>query len=361
MHLALVISSLNAGGAERVLSMLANHWVAQNHQVTFITLAPPHAVPFYTLDSKIKIIQLDQSSQDTAIFLRIKNIAKRLFSLRKTITSLKPDRVISFVDIMNITTLIATRGLKIPVIVSERIDPNFHHISNLYNWIREKIYVHAYKVIVQKNNAKTYVTHNQLISLKIIPNFVEKPLQIKKTYAQKITRFITIGRLESQKDHSTLIHAFARLVPIYPELSLTIYGEGTHRNTLENLINSLNMKDKIYLPGTTQNVYQTLLTSDLFIFPSHYEGFPNALCEAMATGLPVIASNCSGNIDVIRDGVDGLLFPVGDVNTLTNTIKILLENPEECQRLATNAQKICDRFHPTRICALWDNLIQNES
>jgi len=111
----------------------------------------------------------------------------------------------------------------------------------------------------------------------------------------------------------------------------------------------------------TQNIQEALLAADMFVFPSLYEGFPNALCEAMAVGLPVIASNCSGNIDVVQDGIDGRLFPVGDVDSLVKLMEELIKNPEECQRLSLNAQKISERFHPTRILKLWDDLLADVS
>src|SRR5690606_29753976 len=107
------------------------------------------------------------------------------------------------------------------------------------------------------------------------------------------------------KGFGALITAFSEIVLQKPDITLTIYGEGAERQNLESLIRGLNLTASVFLPGTVRDVEGIMYQADLFVFPSHYEGFPNALCEAMAMGLPVIASNCSGNIDIIREGVDG--------------------------------------------------------
>jgi len=357
MHLTLIISSLGSGGSERVLSDLSNHWSSQNHKISLITLSPPNSQPFYPLDPTINLIQLNQSSLEFSFIKRFKNILKRVSCLRKTIKNLNPDIIISFVDVMNITTLLASFWLKIPVIVSERIDPNFHEIAKFYKWLRLKFYPFASKLIVQTNSAAEYFPQDFKKFITIIPNQVVKSEFQKNIYSEKITNIIAVGRLVQQKDHETLINAFYKLSINYPDLTLTIYGEGAERKNLENLITSLNLQNNIYLPGAIKNIQEALIKADLFIFPSHYEGFPNALCEAMAVGLPVIASNCSGNVDIIRDGIDGRLFPIGDINALTKIALELLSDPKQCKELAENAKQVCERFHPDRIFALWDQVV----
>jgi GalNAc-alpha-(1->4)-GalNAc-alpha-(1->3)-diNAcBac-PP-undecaprenol alpha-1,4-N-acetyl-D-galactosaminyltransferase len=358
MHLALIISSLNPGGAERVLSDLANHWISQGNKVSFITFATPTTVPFYPLDPKINLIQLDQSQHTSSPLKRFINSFKRILVLRKTLQQLKPDRIVSFVDITNITALIASIGLKIPIVVSERIDPNFHKIPSFYEWFRLKVYPLCLKLIVQTTNAATYFPKQFSYFMMVVPNPVRSPTVEKKDYVQHITHIISIGRLDQQKDHKTLIRSFSHLLKTHPDLTLTIYGEGRERPNLETLITSLNLQNKVHLPGTTQNIQEALLNADLFIFPSHYEGFPNALCEAMAVGLPVIASNCSGITDILRDGIDGRLFPIGDENALTKITLELLEDPVQCESLGTHAKEVSTRFSPTRVFAMWDNLLK---
>lgn len=105
MHLALIISSLNSGGAERVLTDLANYWVSKGHHVTLVTLALPNAKPFYPLDSKVRLIQLNQTQNESSFLTCLGNILRRVFCLRKTLKTLNPGVVLSFVDVMNLTVL----------------------------------------------------------------------------------------------------------------------------------------------------------------------------------------------------------------------------------------------------------------
>ncbi|HRA43199.1 MAG TPA: glycosyltransferase family 4 protein, partial [Gammaproteobacteria bacterium] len=355
MHVVLVISSLNAGGAERVLSELANVWVSNGCQISLVTFSATTSNPFYPLDPKIFLVQLDKTRVGFSFLMRLKNIFVRIVSLRRAIQKLNSDVVLSFADVTNITTLIATIGLKTPVLVSERTHPAYHQLPKFYQKLRQIFYPIAASVIVQTNSAAAYFNTNRFKNIKIIPNAVLRPIQSKvaNTSSSVVKNIVSVGRLHPVKNFEMLIKILPELLKKSPHLILTIYGEGSERLNLEHLIHSLGLHDKVSLPGTIQNIQDALIKSDLFIFPSQYEGFPNALCEAMAVGLPVIASDCSGNIDIVRDGIDGRLFPVGDMQTLTKITLELLEDGLQRQRLAEHAKEICDRFEPDRIFKLW--------
>ncbi|MEN8237551.1 MAG: glycosyltransferase family 4 protein [Pseudomonadota bacterium] len=369
-RIALFIMSLQPGGAERVISKLANHWADKGHKVTLVTLAAPGKKPFYPLNKAVTLLQLSRATQQPFLggsklqqWLVKQTWGRRLLKvqailrLRSIIKQLKPDVIVSFIDLMNMVVLIASKGLEIPVIVSERIDPNHHHIFILLRKLRALTYSWASKIVVQTRSAKSYFCKTPKDKLSIIPNAVAAPTI--KTSKSKIplTRIVAVGRLDSQKDHSTLIHAFAGAVLRQPQLRLTIYGEGKERSKLERLIQTLGLTKQIQLPGVIPDIEAALLDADLFVFPSRYEGFPNALGEAMSLGLPVIASNCSGNTDLIRDGIDGRLFSVGDTQSLTNLILELCDDPKQLQNLGGQAQKVTERFCEEKIYALWDRLI----
>lgn len=357
MHLALIISSLSSGGAERVLSDLANHWTSQGHEVSLATLAHPDTKPFYPLDPAIRLIQLNQSQSEISLWTRLRNILRRVRVLRKTLKALNPNVILSFVDVMNLTTLLAVIGLNIPIIISERVDPHFYRLPVLYRWFRIYVYALAQKIVVQTQSASNYFPFRLRKIIRIIPNVVKAPQVSKKILNETTKNIVSMGRLNQQKDHQTLIYAFFGLHKTYPHLQLTIYGEGKERSNLESLIRTFNLQGKVLLPGVTKNAQQVLLSADLFVFPSRYEGFPNALCEAMAVGLPVIASNCSGNVDIVRDGIDGRLFPVGNVEALIAVMEELLNDEDQRTRLAQHAQTICERFHPHHVLKLWDDVV----
>ncbi|HQS83371.1 MAG: hypothetical protein B7Y25_00190 [Alphaproteobacteria bacterium 16-39-46] len=358
MHIALVILTLGPGGAERVISNLANAWVEEGHRITLITLEHPSQKPFYPLNSKIKLIQLNPLSTKPPSWIgHLKNVATRLFSLRKTLKTENPDLILSFIDQMNVLTLLLTRGLKIPVIVSERIDPAFHPLPIIYKMLRRLTYPWASQIVVQTESAANYFSKELQKKISIIPNSVPVPKQQLSTY-KKIKSIVSIGRLSPQKDYPTLLKAFKVLTINYPFLKLTIYGEGKERASLERYIQVLGLTDSVKLPGTVSNIEDVLLKADLFVFPSLFEGFPNALCEAMSIGLPVVVSNCSGNRDIVREGLDGLLFPVGDYRGLMFQIEVLLLNPAKAQGIGREARTISQRFSEQRILALWKNLME---
>lgn len=355
MHITLVISSLDPGGAERVLSQLANHWASQGHKVSLLTLAAPDAQPFYPLNPKINLRQLNQRDLSSWLLGRLFNIGKRLWILRKSLKSLSPDVIVSFVDVMNMTTLLATYGLNLPVVVSERTHPRHHPLPSLYKRLRPLIYPKAARVVVQTQSSADYFP--SLMSKTVIPNAVPKPSKIKSAFSEPPKQMISIGRLCPFKGFDTLIHAFNILQKTHPNLTLTIYGEGKERQKLEDLIGSLTLQDKVSLPGVIQNIHDALREADLFVFPTLYEGFPNALCEAMAIGLPVIASDASGNVDIVQDGTDGRLFPVGDTEALARIVGELINDEAQRLRLGENAQRVCERFHTNHIFSLWDQVI----
>ena len=361
MKITLVISSLGPGGAESVMSELANYLVAKGNFVTIVTLSAPTQKPFYTLNSKIILKQINMKSKNkTKLLQRIVNILLRCYKLRKAIMNSMPNVVLSFIDIMNITTLLAMKGIKIPIIVSERIDPNYHKIPALYSWLRNKLYHDSYSIIVQTKSSLDYFSSKIRKKSKIIPN----PNRLLKKSERKILRnprvIVTVGRLEEQKDHQTLIKAMPKVISKYPNLILKIYGEGSLRKKLKKLVCSLGLQKNIFLNGLTKNIEKCLNEADLFVFPSLYEGFPNALLEAMASGLPCIASDCSGNNDIIEHNLSGKLFKIKDINTLSNLILELLGDYKGRKRISVESKKKV-LMYDRDIFSQWNKLLTEAS
>lgn len=361
MHITLVISSLQPGGAERVLSDLANAWVMHGDIISLITLAAPEERSFYSLDSRIQLIQLAQTTPSNCSFFgRIKHLAKRILILRKTLKNLKPDLVLSFVDVMNVTTLVAGVRLGIPIVVSERTHPRYYGLPLFYKLLRLLVYPLAAKIVSQTSSADDYFSNLPSKKRGVIPNKVLRPKAQKQeeNILRPVWQIISVGRLCPYKGFDTLVNAFARLNPQSQNLKLTIYGEGIERENLERLIQQLKMQDNVALPGTTKDIESVLNQADLFVFPSRYEGFPNALCEAMAVGLPVIASNCSGNRDIVQEGVDGRLFPVGDVDQLTMLLQELIQDPYQRLKLSQGALAITGRFSEAAVLRMWNTVFK---
>lgn len=354
MHVTFVISSLESGGAERVITGLANHYADQGHRVSLVTMAAPHVKPFYQLDARIDLIQLNIMHLTKQPMLKqFLHRLKLTLKLRSTFKKLKPDLIVSFIDLMNLITLVSSAFLKIPIVVSERIDPRFREIPQVYKWLRLKLYPYAQSLVVQTQCVADYFPLSLQSIISIIPNVIPLPPCNPVQVNQEVFNIVCVGRLDPQKNHVVLIRAFSEVIKQYPEVTLTIYGKGDYQSHLEALITDLHLKNHVFLPGTVSDIFQKLKKADLFVFPSLYEGFPNALCEAMTMGLPIIASNCSGNIDVIHDNINGRLFDPHDCQRLSKLIcELILDYPQR-QRLGEAAQWITKDYGADKIYKLW--------
>jgi GalNAc-alpha-(1->4)-GalNAc-alpha-(1->3)-diNAcBac-PP-undecaprenol alpha-1,4-N-acetyl-D-galactosaminyltransferase len=362
MNILLVIPSLDAGGAERMMSELANYWNSSGHQVSIVHMKPENYVPFYPVNPAVRMVPMAKGhlAHPESSIGKLLIYLKATFHVRRTICSVQPDIVISFLKTTNMVTLLAMRGVTIPIVISERSDPIRDRNSYLFDQMRRQLYRRARKIVMQTEFAAAFFRPAFNDKIRALPNWVHRPNTVKPIAdVQKPTRCIlSVGRLIPSKGFDLLIQAFAQIAPLFPNLKLTIYGEGDERTRLENLAQTLCVSDRVSLPGRTKHIETVLLQFDLFVFPSRYEGFPNALCEALSVGLPVIASNCPGNVDVVTDRVNGWLFPVGDADRCAQLMKELIEDSGQRVFLSQNARKISDTLSADRILEQWDSMVE---
>lgn len=368
MRVSLVITSLSLGGAERVMSTIANYWAEKGWEVTLITLDYATS-DFYKLHPNIKRIAMGLMGVSSNPLIAIKNILICIARLRHEIRSSKPDVIISFMDRINVLTLLATRGLGLKVIVSERTDPIYSEIGRIWFWLRRKTYPWANAIVAQTEKVSQWLQRYVEKSLVlVIPNPIVL-LTDKKDSEMLLLRIIgkleasrtivAMGRLHPLKGFDLLIKAFAKIAHSNPSWRLVILGEGKERNSLEQLAKAVGITKSFFLPGSIKTPMQFLPQADIFVMASRCEGFPNALMEAMACGLPVISYDCpSGPCQIIRDGVDGLLVPPGDVDALAKAMEGLMMDGEQRKRLAERALEVTDRFALGKVMGMWESLIQ---
>ncbi|MBZ0304637.1 MAG: glycosyltransferase family 4 protein, partial [Anaerolineae bacterium] len=304
----------------------------------------------------VRRVSLELPGKSENAWQGIKNNIPRIWRLRRFLRQEKSDVIISFMDRQNVMTLIATFGSPIPVIISERVDPRHEKINFYWNLARRLVYRFADALVIQAENIRPWT--KGIISpdkVFIIPNPIPFAAVERNPAPEK--KVISMGRLVYQKGFDLLIEAFARCAPFFPEWELTILGEGPERENLTQLISSLGLQEKVHLPGLAMNPLQDLQKASLFVLSSRWEGFPNALLEAMACGLPVISFDCpSGPGEIIRHEVDGLLIPPQDVGALAEAMKRLMHDPELREKLAERGQKVTHRFDLDTIMQQWEAL-----
>lgn len=357
LRLTLVIASLQMGGAERVMALLANAWANRGDAVTLITLTSPKE-DFFALDPSVQRVVVGWRKPSNHPLRAILNNGVRLWRQRRAIADSQPDIVISFIDKTNILVLMAVRRLRVPVIISERTEPRYTRISPTWKRLRRIIYPWAAAMVVQSQAVaewgRTLLAADRIF---IIPNPIPASLP-QKEQARSCT-ILAIGRFVAEKGYDLLLRAFAQVAPDFPDWRLRIIGDGPEIAALVALTRELNIADRVEMPGRSGDIPGELAQAGLFVLSSRFEGFPNALVEAMAAGLPVIATDCpSGPREIIRDGVDGLLVPPENVDALAAAMRRLMSDPDERTRLAARVPEVRERFSMERVLALWDDAIQ---
>jgi glycosyltransferase involved in cell wall biosynthesis len=366
MNITLVISSLSCGGAERALVVLAEGFAEKGHQVTLITIAGKER-DFYQLPPKVSRFALNIAGKSSNIMQALQNNLHRVLVLRKAILSTHPDVVISSLVATNILTILSLFKTHLPIIITEQ---NYTPQDQRKKWykIKKLFYKYANKLVSVSqeldqsfqwlDSSKKVVIYNPLVKIPEDDLLEETVLHNLGVDFHK--HWITsMGRLTQQKGFDILIRAFSKIAHKHPDWQLLIIGEGELKSELLDLINQHNLSDRIVLVGRLNNPFPVLKKSEFFVMASRFEGFPLAHMEALACGLPVIATNCpAGPKEIIRHHVDGFLVPNEDIETLATTIEHLMFDSAERQRLASRAIEATQRFSLEKVLQNWEKLFE---
>lgn len=357
MHLALVITELGPGGAERVLSTLANAWVAQGHQVTLITLGPS-GQDFYPLDARIRRLGLALLQPSPHPLVGLWRMVRRIQRLRACVRTVAPDGVLSFTSSVNLETLLATLGLGIPTVVSERSDPERQSLGRLRRYLRRWLYPWAAALVVQTPGIRDwYRQHIPTARVVEIANPV-MPVNTPLAAQAETQQLMALGRLVPEKGFADLLRAFAGSVGATQGWRLLIVGEGRERPALEALAQQLGIADRVEMPGLMDNPASQFARSPIYVLSSHHEGLPNALLEAMAQGCGVVSVDCPGGgpAAMLNKGDCGLLVAPGDVTALGAALDQLMADRERRVRLGRAARQAVVVLAPEVILARWEAL-----
>ena len=357
----ILTSSLNMGGAERAAVTLANFWSAKGFNVTLVpTFSGGGKLSFYSIDERVNIIYLADLVQARA------NYIMRVHRLRTLIKTQRFDILISFITNVNIMAILSTLFTAKRVIVSERSDPYIIKISWYWKFLRSLLYPRAKKVIVQTNELYAKLVSDFRCTYKsrlcvignAIPNFaLQISDEIDNVDIETSTKeIITVGRLADEKQIEHVILAFANINA--PGWKLKIYGDGERKEQLQTLIQELQVENKIELMGARKDISTGFKRAEIFCMTSKYEGFPNALLEAMSFGCAVIsyASPC-GPREMTKDGEYGILVELNNLKEFENKLRNLIKFSDQRRKLARSGKDyVLAQFSPTVISDKWENI-----
>ncbi len=383
MKITFVIASMQGGGAERVVSEMANYWAERGHGISLVTMCGSDVYSSFELHPKVMRHDLgtnpschsmpDQKSlglllamlkgcspAEQSVFI---SDFTRILALREAIAKIRPDIVISFIDATNIRTLLATQGLNVPVIITQHCDPYHYDPGDGWRGLRRLSYMNAKYLTVLTEESERYFSGMMDGRVRVIPNPISKAASLShdktKTRHSNGRILLAMGRLAPEKGFDLLLKAFARIAKHHPAWCLEIWGDGELRRDLEHSVSTFDLTDQVQFCGFTKQPFEVMRRADLFVVPSRCEGFSNVLAEAMACGLPVVSFDCpSGPRHIVTSGVNGVLVPPQDVNALAATLDRLMANETERRRLAANAPKAVERFAIENVMSSWNQLVE---
>lgn len=368
MKLLIFIHSLAGGGAERVAATLANHWARRNWEITVVTLAP-RQLDFYPLEPEVKRISLDLAGDSAHVLHGLAQNARRIWALRQVIRQSGPTVALSMMSTPNVLLAMATRGMGgLHAVGSERIYPPHLPLGRLWHAMRRRMYGRLDAIVALTQECASWVgSHSSARRIAVIPNPVSWPLpdNLPRVVPDALCAdgrkvLLAVGRLCSQKNFAMLVDVFARLAPRHPDWDLVILGEGPERPMLEQRIRDAGLGERVFAPGIAGNVGEWYARADLYVMTSRFEGFPNALAEALGHGLPAVSVDCdTGPRDIIRHGVDGLLVPPEDAQGLEHALGRLMEDTRLRAEMAFRAVDARDRFSIDKIAAMWEELFDS--
>lgn len=351
MKIAFFIGHMGYGGAERVISLLANDYAERGWETDIVMLLSDDVAQ--NIDPRVRLVDLSMGGGSY-----LKRAPKWLGSIRNYLKKEKPDCVVSFIGRINALVLTAALGMKLPIIVSERNDPRHDGRGKGMLAYCNAIYKQAKAVVFQTKAEQECFDAGVKARGVIIPN----PVSIEGAVRQETDGFtvITAGRLAQQKNHKMLMDAMALVHSQLPEARCVIYGEGELRQELESYVQEKGMAEFVSLPGHSRDIHQKVASASAFVLTSEYEGLPNALIEAMMLGVPSITTDYPGADEVVEDGVSGFLVPRGDARALAEKLLELANREDTVKNLSRGSMAAAQRYNLENVLGLWQETIEEK-
>lgn len=352
MNICFVVSSLQGGGAERVISLLANGLSSKGNCVSIICLTR-HKI-FYDISEKVNIIFLSEPKKSMNIIQGCARNLIKIYKLARSLYLMETSVTVSFITQINLIAIFANLFVRKPLIISERANPRQDPIRNVLKMLRKLVYRFSSALVVQSSFAEKYFTDFGVPLYKILNPVAMTPSL--STSHSRMEVVLGVGRLSHEKGFDQLIKAFAKAN--IPNWQLWIVGDGYDRQELEQLSQDLGIDKNVTFWGMQKNISYFYEKAGIFVLPSRHEGFPNALCEAMVAGMPVVAYDCdAGPSELIANNCNGILIKPGQIALLANAIKHLADNKDLRDALASRASDLVNQLSADKIIDTWKLLI----
>lgn len=346
-----VTISMRGGGTERVISILANCMVEMGYEVTIMMIAEPGIE--YELDPRIRCVCVSETTNGSLL-----GRFDRIRKMRKEIKQNQDAYVFGMGTVASMFAVMAAMGLKNKVVVSERNDPdvfNGRQIRKAEEILRNMLYSCSKYIVLQ--TVDTVECFPKCLHKKcvVIGNPLPNNLPSPGNYEEREKTILVVGRLVGFKNHPMMIRAFARFYENFPEYRLLIFGDGLEKQNLQDLIDSLQLQECAFLKGFSDSIYGELKKGGIYVSTSNSEGISNAVIEALAMGIPAIATDCpvGGARACIQDGENGFLIPVNGEEQLVNRLEKLATDKELQKKFSKNSVKVRDEYSEENITKKW--------
>jgi glycosyltransferase involved in cell wall biosynthesis len=346
------------GGAEHVLVDVAGGLAERGHEVTIATFDAAGAESFYPLSDKVAFCRLGVG--DTLVRTGVTALARRSKALQRFANELNPDVAVGFLNSSYVPLAFALATSHVPVIASEHIvfgHYRSHPVQRL-----------ALRTIVPLVSAVTAVTDSMRLSfppavrsmMHVIPNPISEARELADAVGGARKTLLSVGRLEPQKDHATLVSAFGAIAEGHRDWNLRIVGDGALRQALETQARSIGLQKRVELPGAVKNISSEYAAAQLFVMPSLYESFGLATAEALSHGLPAVGfADCPGTNLLIQDGINGILAPGrGSADRLAEALNELMSSPGLRARMGRAAPQTVGHFGLDVVVDGWEELLR---
>lgn len=353
INIALVIPALVSGGMERVMSNLANDF-ARRENVSVHLILLIQEKKFYKIDSCVTIHEPDFSHKN---FIRPVFTLKILMYLRKKLSQLKPDTVLSFGGKYNSFVLLSSTGLKIPIFISDRSRPNISY-GKILDVLNPIIYKRAKGIIAQTEKAKIFL-HSKTAhkNIKVIGNPIKK-IQAYDTESRE-NIVLNVGRFIKSKRQDLLVKYFEKTAS--KNWILCFIGDGPELANVKEVASLKTLSNRVFFLGNVDNIEHYYKSASIFAFTSVSEGFPNALGEAMSAGMACISFDCNaGPSDLIDDGINGYLIKEYDDESYCVKMAELMMDQTKRETFGLNAQSKMALYNFEDISTKYFNFILQE-